>query len=141
MAEQPVAAALIAEDSVSLRRRLERLLGGVPGLAVVAVAEGGTQSLALSKRQRLDLIVIDLVMPDVDGVELIVAMRDEHPASTIVVLTLQDSDRQRARCIEAGADHFLSKRTELDRLVDIALSCVSARQDVRPLAAVDESAE
>jgi DNA-binding NarL/FixJ family response regulator len=114
---------LIADDHPVVRDGLRGMVAGEPDLEVVGEAATGVEALALVPRVRPDVALVDLRMPELDGVATIRALRERHPEVRVLVLTTFDSDRDVVSAIEAGATGYLLKdtpRAELFRAIRAA---------------------
>ncbi len=107
---------LIADDHPVVREGLAGMLAGQPDLEVVAQAGDGQQAVTLWQQHQPDVVLMDLRMPDMDGVEAIAAIRQQWPSAPILVLTTYDSDADIVRAIEAGATGYLLKDTPREEL-------------------------
>src|SRR5688500_1498816 len=90
MEAQSAIRVLLADDHPIVRRGLRAVLASDPGIEVVAEAENGEQAVAAAARHKPDVILMDLVMPEMAGVEAIRAIRDHDPASRVLVITGQE---------------------------------------------------
>jgi DNA-binding NarL/FixJ family response regulator len=107
---------LIADDQASVREGLVLLLGGLPGIDVVAAAADGEQALELVAEHKPDAILLDLNMPVLDGIATTRRLVAEHPDVAIVVLTTYADDSSVLEALRAGARSYLTKdadRTEI----------------------------
>jgi CheY-like chemotaxis protein len=86
------------------------------GVEVIGMAASGREALGFLEETQPDLLIIDLAMPDMSGLELTEVIRGLLPGVPIIILTLFDSPRHRQAAIEAGADAFVPK-TEMDILL------------------------
>ena len=114
---------LIVDDHPVVRDGLRGMVAGEPDLEVVGEAGDGREALALAPRVRPDVALVDLRMPELDGVATIRALRERHPEVRVLVLTTFDSDRDVVSAIEAGATGYLLKdapRAELFRAIRAA---------------------
>ena len=100
---------LLVDDDPLVRAGLRLMLDGVAGISVTAEAADGDEVLGLLRRQRPDVVVMDLRMPRVDGVEATRWVRRLPDAPQVVVLTTFDSDENVVRALRAGAAGFLLK--------------------------------
>lgn len=107
---------LIADDHAIVRQGLVSLLQQESDLSVVAQAGNGQEAVALFSQHRPDVVLMDLRMPQMDGVEAITAIRAECTNPQIVVLTTYDGDEDIYRGLRAGAKGYLLKDTEPDEL-------------------------
>jgi two-component system, OmpR family, alkaline phosphatase synthesis response regulator PhoP len=106
---------LIVEDEESLREALALNLE-LEGYEVVAV-ENGHEALAAYRGQSLDLIVLDLMLPGMSGMEICAAIRLENPDLPILMLTARDSPDDRVKGLKMGADDYLTKPFVLEELL------------------------
>jgi DNA-binding NarL/FixJ family response regulator len=114
---------LIADDHPVVRDGLRGMVAGQPDLEVVGEAATGTEALALVPRVRPDVALVDLRMPELDGVATIRALRERHPEVRVLVLTTFDTESDVVSAIEAGATGYLLKdapRAELFRAIRAA---------------------
>jgi DNA-binding NarL/FixJ family response regulator len=100
---------LIVDDSAIVRFRLAEMVESVERVQVVGQAPGVTQAILGLKELRPDLVILDLQMPDGDGLAVLEAAKQLHPAPTVMMLTNYVDDYHRLRCRAAGADFFLDK--------------------------------
>jgi DNA-binding NarL/FixJ family response regulator len=92
------------------------MLSGEPDFEVVGEAENGKEAVALTGEHRPDVVLMDLRMPEMDGVTAIGRIRAEHPEVQILVLTTYESDADILRAIETGATGYLLKETPREEL-------------------------
>ncbi len=112
---------MVVDDSVSVRQATTRFLADL-GFATES-AENGAQALERLHRQRPDLLVLDLEMPGMDGLELTRAVRamPGMQGLPIIMITSRASSRVRALALEAGANHFLAKPFSEDELAALVV--------------------
>jgi len=108
---------LIADDHTLVRQGLRQLCEGLGGFTVVAEAEEGSQAVALARTTRPDVILMDIVMPDVDGVEAIRQIMAETPAARIIALTMYRQEQYMLDAIRAGARGYLLKTVDAGELI------------------------
>lgn len=107
---------LLVEDSVLARVGTSTLLGAQPGLEVIGEAEDGARGVELYRALRPDVVVVDLRMPRMDGIQFIQALADERPSPRILVLTHYDGQESIFRALRAGALGYLTKDTDGEEL-------------------------
>ena len=107
---------LAADDQRVVREGLAMLLGLLPDVEVVGTAADGEQALALADELRPDVILMDLRMPRVDGVEATRRLRASHPEIKVVVLTTYADDRSVMEALRAGALGYLTKDAGADEI-------------------------
>ena len=108
---------LIADDHTLMRQGLRQLCEGMGGFTVVAEAEDGAQAVALARTTQPDVILMDIVMPDVDGVEAIRQIMAETPAARIIALTMYRQEQYMLDAIRAGARGYLLKTVDARDLI------------------------
>jgi DNA-binding NarL/FixJ family response regulator len=114
---------LVVDDQRLVREGLTALLELVDDLQLVAVAEDGARAVALVAEHRPDVVLMDLRMPGMDGVEATRRIRRDHPAVEVVVLTTHADDDSILAALRAGARGYLTKDagvTEIARAVAAA---------------------
>jgi DNA-binding NarL/FixJ family response regulator len=109
---------LIADDHSVVREGLVSLVKRKSDMVVVAEASNGREAVELWKKHRPDVTLLDLRMPELDGVGAIKEIRELDENAQIVVLTTYDGDEDIYRAIKAGAKAYLLKDTARDALVD-----------------------
>jgi len=100
---------LIAEDHAVVRDGLSAVLEFGGDMKVVGHAKNGLEAVARFRELRPDVVLMDLAMPGLDGVEAIVAIRAEFPDARVLVLTTYDGDEVIFRALESGAKGYLLK--------------------------------
>jgi len=108
---------LIVDDHPVVRDGLRGVLEAERDIEVVAEAGNGAEALARAAATPVDVVLMDLRMPRMGGVEAIRALRDVDPAARVLVLTTFDTDRDVLPAVEAGATGYLLKDTPRDELV------------------------
>ena len=108
---------LIVDDHPLTRDALAGLLGA-NGFDVVGEASGGEEAIALARDLRPDLVLLDLSMPDMDGLAALPQIRDAAPEAEVVVLTASEDEGNLLGAIRAGAAGYLLKSEPPERIVD-----------------------
>ncbi|GAB2912171.1 hypothetical protein GCM10027203_09510 [Nonomuraea fastidiosa] len=105
---------VVADDQAVVREGLVLLLGLLPGIEVVGAAGDGEAALRLVESERPDVVLMDLRMPRMDGVEATRRIRAAHPGTQVVVLTTYSDDESVFAALRAGARGFLTKDAEAE---------------------------
>jgi DNA-binding NarL/FixJ family response regulator len=116
---------LIADDQRVVREGLATIVGGFPGTEVVGLAADGAEAIDLAAERDPDIVLMDLRMPRVDGVEATRVIRGRHPAVPVVVLTTYADDESVIAALSAGAAGYLTKdasRDDIRRALDAAVA-------------------
>jgi DNA-binding NarL/FixJ family response regulator len=100
---------LVADDQRVVREGLVMLLGLLPGVEVVGAAADGEQAAALAAELRPDVVLMDLRMPRLDGVQATRRLRDHDPEVAVIALTTYADDRSVVEALRAGARGYLTK--------------------------------
>jgi DNA-binding NarL/FixJ family response regulator len=116
---------VIADDQRSVLDGLALMLGLLPGITVVAVAADGAQTLAAAGQHHPDVVLLDLHMPVMDGIEATRRLTAELPGTAVVVLTTYADDTSILEALRAGARGYLTKnagRADIARAIHAAAS-------------------
>jgi len=100
---------IVVDDNVTLLRSVGRLVALMPGVEVIGEATSGRAALELVGRLRPDLVLIDLVMPGIDGRELTRLLLFQPAAPLVIMMTLHDLPEYRDAARAAGAHGFVNK--------------------------------
>jgi RNA polymerase sigma factor (sigma-70 family) len=100
---------LIAEDETLIRQSLAQLLDAEPDIEVVAVAADGEQALHLCRQHLPDVVLMDLKMPRMDGIEATKRIKQEMPSVEVCILTIYDDDLNLFEALRAGAKGYVLK--------------------------------
>lgn len=123
---------LIADDHAIFRQGLATIISRDPDMSAIAQAENGFQAIALFRQHQPDVTLMDLRMPEVEGVEAITAIRAQSKSARIIVLTTYDSDEDIYRGLQAGAKGYLLKETEPDELLNAIRTVHRGQQYIPP---------
>jgi DNA-binding NarL/FixJ family response regulator len=113
---------LIVDDHLVVRMGLRSMIDSQPDMQVVAEAANGIEALPLYRQHRPDVVLLDLRMPQLNGVETTVAIRNEFPQALIIVLTTYDGDENIYRALQAGAHGYLLKDIPSDEFLQAVRS-------------------
>jgi DNA-binding NarL/FixJ family response regulator len=109
---------MVVDDQTLIREALAGLLDAEPDMTVVAQASDGNTVVATAERTLPDLVVMDIRMRDVDGVEATIRLRERMPGTKVILLTTFDVDAYVYEGLRAGAGGFLLKDSSAAMLVD-----------------------
>jgi DNA-binding NarL/FixJ family response regulator len=101
---------VLVDDSAPARTMLARLLAPYLYIRVAGQAENGREGLALASQLQPDLVITDLQMPGLNGLQLVDRLRQEFPAMRSLITSVYDSPTCQAASLRHGADAFISKR-------------------------------
>jgi two-component system, NarL family, response regulator len=138
--DPPPIRVLCADDHALVRKGIASILANEADMKLVAEAENGRDAVALFRQHHPDVTLMDLRMPELDGIAAVHAIRAEFPSARIIALTSYDGDHEIYRALEAGVSGYILKEmvhTEVLR----AIRLVHAGQRLMPPAVVERLAE
>ena len=116
---------LLVEDHAIVRQGIKALLAEEPDIVVVGEAGDGGQALALVQELRPDIVLMDLSLPGVGGIEATRQVRERFPETRVVVLSMHESEEYVYRALRAGASAYVVKQSTSTELA-LALRAVAA---------------
>ena len=128
---------LAVDDHVLIRQGIAVLLGDQKDMALVAEASNGREAIQQFRAHRPDVTLMDLQMPEMNGMDAIIAIRGEFPDAKIIVLTTYKGDVQILRAMKAGAQGYLLKNTIHKELVDTVRAVHSGKKALSPEASFE----
>lgn len=114
---------LIADDHQIVRDGLRTLLDGEPQLMVAGEASNGRDAVKLAKELKPDIVIMDISMPELNGIEAVRQIYKQHPSIKIIALSMHTDRRLIAEMLQAGASAFLLKECAFNEL-NLAISAV-----------------
>jgi NarL family two-component system response regulator LiaR len=136
-----VVTVLLVDDHPLVRRGIRGFLETQPGIVVVAEAGSGEEALAAAAEQPPDVALVDLVMPDMHGVDVIRRLHAHSPRTSIVVLTSHHTDEHIFAAIRAGALSYVLKDVGPDELADVVVKAAAGEAVLHPQVAARVVAE
>jgi DNA-binding NarL/FixJ family response regulator len=123
---------MIAEDQELIRQSLEIMLSGKPDLEIVATAVNGREAVELAQKLLPDVILMDIRMPELDGVQCIEMIKEKFPQIKIIVLTTFDDDEYVFSALKNGASGYLLKGISLGELIEAIKTVVKGGALINP---------
>jgi len=123
---------LIVDDHTVVRDGLNALLSLETGMHVVGMASDGEEAVRMARELKPDVILMDLVMPHMDGVQATLAIRRNNPGARILVLTSFAENHQVFSAIKAGAMGYVMKDTSAEELIDAIRETAQNRPVLQP---------
>jgi DNA-binding NarL/FixJ family response regulator len=105
------ATVLIVDDNAQLRAFMREIVAEASDLQVVGEAADGAEAMQLVQALRPAIVLLDLIMPQVNGLEVLQWIKVEHPETKVIIVTVHDEDAYRQAAEASGADAFLLKKT------------------------------
>jgi DNA-binding NarL/FixJ family response regulator len=137
MKSEPIIHILVVDDHPLLRDGIAALIADEPDMEVVAEASNGREGIERFKTHRPDITLMDLQMPQVTGLEAILAIRREAPEARVIVLTTYTGDVQTVRALQAGARAYILKNLLHQDLLDTIRAVHAGRKWMSPEIAAD----
>lgn len=113
---------LIIDDSYLIIERLTDMLKELENVGDVIHALSGMDAMEILKNRTPDVILLDINLPDTNGVELLRTVKEKYPGIIVIMLTNQANDYYRQLCIKLGADHFADKSEDFDMIPGLIAS-------------------
>ncbi len=123
---------LTVDDHPILRQGISALIADESDMAVVAEAANGLEAIQQFRTHRPDVTLMDLQMPEMNGLDAMIAIRGEFPDARIIVLTTYTGDMQARRALQAGARAYLLKNSLHKELLDTIRAVHAGRKNLSP---------
>jgi len=123
---------LVCDDQAIVCEGLRAMLTPIPQIEVVGVANNGIQAIDLTRRFQPDLVLMDLKMPKMNGIQATKAIREQFPEVRVLVLTTYDADEWVINAIRNGASGYLLKDTPQEELVKAIMNTVRGWNPIDP---------
>lgn len=114
---------MLVDDHAIVRSGLVTLLNGEPGLQVVAVADDGETALKLWQKYRPDIMLLDISMSGMDGIETVRRLRAAFPTARVIMLTSSEAEEDVRHALEAGASGYVTKNIRRAQLFKAIREC------------------
>lgn len=123
---------LLIDDQTTIRQALQMLLEREPGFEIIGGAADGETGIAFVERLKPDLVLVDIEMPGIDGIETTRIIKERFPETNLLVLTGQDDQSYLQRALQAGAKGYLLKTTPAEDLIYAIRSVQKGYSQVSP---------
>ncbi|HZN13840.1 MAG TPA: response regulator transcription factor [Acidimicrobiales bacterium] len=123
---------LIADDQPLYRRGLEVVLHTEEHIEVVGEAENGEEAIAKAEELAPDVVLMDVRMPKINGIEATKEIRDRVPTTKILMLTVSDEDSDLYEAIKAGASGYLLKEVSVEEVADSIRAVMQGESKITP---------
>lgn len=119
MSNRPPIRVFSVDDHPLLREGIAALINNQPDMQLVAEASNGAEAIQVFKQQLPDVTLLDLRLPDMSGIDILIAIRSEFPEARIIMLTTFEGDVEIQRALQAGARGYLLKNMPPSELLDV----------------------
>jgi DNA-binding NarL/FixJ family response regulator len=123
---------LIADDHNVVRQGLTLILENKQGMIVVASCANGTDALNWLRKNECDVALIDIAMPDLNGIDLLNHLKKEKPRLPVLILSAYPEDQYAVRLIKAGAAGYINKVCAPDEIVAAVQSVLAGKRYISP---------
>lgn len=106
---------LVVDDSFVARMMVKKVLS--PDQFSVLEASGGAEAMELLEKNRADLVLLDLLMPDENGEHVLQRLKERYPDLPVIILSADIQETTKKRCLSLGAERFVSKPPSPERLL------------------------
>ncbi|MBK9391987.1 MAG: response regulator transcription factor, partial [Bacteroidetes bacterium] len=110
---------VVADDSAILRDRICKLIKGLNESIMICEAENGLQAMELISAQKPDLVILDIRMPEMNGIKVLQKIREMKIKIKVCMLSNFPFPQYKKKCFDLGADFFFDKNMEFERILDI----------------------
>jgi two-component system NarL family response regulator len=131
LGEDPIRV-LIADDHALFRRGLTMVLVSEPGIEVVGEAQDGVEAVSRAEELAPDVVLMDVRMPRLSGIEATRAIRETAPTAKILMLTVSDEEDDLFDAIKAGANGYLLKEISIEEVADAVRAVVTGQSLISP---------
>jgi two-component system invasion response regulator UvrY len=121
---------LIADDHAIVRHGLKQILSDTEDLEVVAEADGGVRALQMLRQGQYDVVLMDVSMPDRNGIDTLKLVKKEFPKLPVLILSMHPEEQYAVRALRAGAAGYLSKQGAPEQLVTAIRQVASGKKYV-----------
>ncbi|HEX7332424.1 MAG TPA: response regulator transcription factor [Pyrinomonadaceae bacterium] len=119
MSNRPPIRVFSVDDHPLLREGIAALINNQPDMELVAEAANGAEAIQVFKQHLPDVTLLDLRLPDMSGIDILIAIRSEFPEARIIMLTTFEGDVEIQRALQAGARGYLLKNMPPSELLDV----------------------
>ncbi len=110
---------VLVDDSLLVRERVANIISEIPGVKVIGEAGNSREAIAVVRKTNPDVVMLDIKMPGESGLQVLKKLRNEFEELKIVMLTNYSDSQYKAECLMHGADYFLSKSDEFEKLPEL----------------------
>jgi DNA-binding NarL/FixJ family response regulator len=108
---------LLVDDVTAVRKGLSTILQLIDDLSIVGEAQNGLEAVRLAEQLKPDVILMDLAMPELDGIEATRRIKADHPEIGVIAFSIHDDIKTREKACASGADAFVDKEAETQYLI------------------------
>ncbi len=110
---------VLVDDSLLVRKRVANIISKMPGVKVIGEAGNSLEAIEVVRKTKPDVVILDIKIPGESGVKVLIKLKDEFEDLKIIMLTNYPDSQYKAECLMHGAEYFLSKSDEFDKLPEV----------------------
>jgi len=110
---------VLVDDSLLVRKRVANIISKIPGVKVIGEAGNSLEAIEVVRKTKPDVVILDIKIPGESGVKVLIKLKDEFEDLKIIMLTNYPDSQYKAECLMHGAEYFLSKSDEFDKLPEV----------------------
>lgn len=118
MTEKAAINVLIVDDHAVVREGVKSIISTTTDIAVIAEAEAGLEAIRLSRQLDFEVMLLDIVLPDRNGIEVLKQIKSEKPGIAVLMFSIHREDQYAVRALKAGASGFLNKQCSSTQILD-----------------------
>jgi two-component system invasion response regulator UvrY len=126
---------LIADDHAIVRQGLKQILSETEDMLVTGEADDGAEALALARQQPWDVFLLDVSMPNRNGIDTLKQLKKEFPRLPVLILSMHPEEQYAVRALKAGASGYLTKQSAPEQLVNAIRQVASGKKYLSPAVA------
>lgn len=126
---------LIADDHAIVRQGLKQILSETEDLVITGEADDGSEALQLARLQPWDVFLLDVSMPNRNGIDTLKQLKKEFPRLPVLILSMHPEEQYALRALKAGASGYLTKQSAPEQLVNAIRQVASGKKYVSPAVA------
>ena len=123
---------MCVDDHPLMREGIAAIIKNETDMVLVAEASNGREAITGYREQRPDIALMDLRMPDISGIDAVIAIRTEHPSAKIIMLTTFEGDAEIRRALDAGAQGYMLKSMPRKQLVEMIRKVHAGKKHIPP---------
>ncbi len=112
---------VLIDDSLLVRERIANIISELPGVKVIGEAGNSLEAIEVVRKTKPDVVILDIKMPGESGVQVLRKLKNEFEELKIIMLTNYPYSQYKAECFKYGADYFLSKSDEFEKLPNVLI--------------------
>ncbi len=115
----------IVDNSMLIVVRLINILSEIENIKIIGVANNATKAVEYILKSNPDVVILDIHMPDGNGIDILKQIKKEKPSIKVLMLTNYPESDYKKICMKEGADYFLDKSIEFEKVIDICKNLVT----------------